>query len=146
MTKYQFKFIFAVFLFTLIGSIFWFLPQDYSFANSANNASMVNKAEQKIDFTLKIDFGDGVISDFDAVTYGSEALFQALERKLLEENIGFNHKSFAGLGEFVTQIGSMKGGDGGKNWRYYVNGVMPQVGVSFYRIKNGDIIEWKFEK
>jgi len=148
MAKDQFKLVFTVFLFTFIGLIFWFLPQDYpSFEKSNNNDAFVsNSVKQEINFTLKIDFGGGLVRDFSAVAYDGETLFQTIERKLSEEKIEFNHKSYGDLGELVTQIGPMKNGDGGKNWRYYVNGVMLQIGVSFYKIKNSDIIEWKFEK
>lgn len=148
MTKDQFKFVFTVFLFTFIGLIFWFLPQNYSsFEKSNNNDAFVsNSTKQEINFTLKVDFGDGLVRDFNAVAYDGETLFYALKRRLSEENIEFDHKSYAGLGELVTQIGPMKNRDNGKDWRYYVNGVMPQIGVSFYKVKNSDIIEWKFEK
>ncbi len=148
MAKDQFKLVFTVFLVTFIGLIFWFLPQNYSSSEKSNNndAFVSNSVKQEVDFTLKIDSGDGLVRDFNAVAYDGETLFSALKRRLSEENIEFGYKSYAGLGELVTRIGPMKNRDNGKDWRYYVNGVMPQIGVSFYKVRNSDIIEWKFEK
>ncbi len=57
----------------------------------------------------------------------------------------FKYEKYTGLGIFITEINEIKGGRGGY-WIYYVNGVRANVGVSNYKIKNGDIISWKYEK
>lgn len=58
--------------------------------------------------------------------------------------ISFGGKNYSGLGFFMTDIGSLHSGSG-KNLLYYINGKGASVGVSFYTLKNGDIIEWKLE-
>ena len=58
--------------------------------------------------------------------------------------IEFAGKNYPGLGFFVTDIGSLHAGNG-KYLLYYVNGKEATVGVSSYRLKNGDIIEWKLK-
>lgn len=50
------------------------------------------------------------------------------------------------FGEYVQSIGTLKGGDGGKYWSFYVNGKMASVGAGSYVAKGGEKIEWKFEK
>jgi hypothetical protein len=57
----------------------------------------------------------------------------------------FKYKEHAGLGVFIEEINGIKGGEG-RYWIYYVNGVLANVGVSNYKINNGDIISWKYEK
>jgi len=57
----------------------------------------------------------------------------------------FKYKEHIGLGVFIEEINGIKGGDG-SYWMYYVNGISANVGVSNYKINNGDIISWKYEK
>jgi hypothetical protein len=49
-------------------------------------------------------------------------------------------------GELVDSIEGHKGGTEGKYWSFYVNGEMAQVGAGSYVQKEGDFIEWKFQK
>lgn len=49
-------------------------------------------------------------------------------------------------GELVDSIEGHKGGTDGKYWSFYVNGEMAQVGAGTYVQKEGDVIEWKFQK
>ena len=49
-------------------------------------------------------------------------------------------------GELVDSIEGHKGGTEGKYWSFYVNGEMAQVGAGAYVQKEGDWIEWKFQK
>lgn len=62
-----------------------------------------------------------------------------------EGRIDFIEKNYTGIGKFIVSINGVSG-DGSRNWIYYVNGIEAQVGVSNYKIKNGDIISWKYEK
>ena len=52
--------------------------------------------------------------------------------------------NFSGLGFFVESINGIKEGNG-YSWIYYINGKKATVGVSTYRLQNGDLIEWKYE-
>lgn len=49
-------------------------------------------------------------------------------------------------GEYVDSIGSLKGGQNGKYWTFYVNNKMSEVGASTYTSKGGEAITWKYEK
>lgn len=60
--------------------------------------------------------------------------------------IDFKSSDYSGMGFFITEINGVKNDPAGKNWLYYVNGQPAQVGVSYYKFKNNDTIEWKYEK
>lgn len=61
-----------------------------------------------------------------------------------EGKITFKDKEYAGLGKFITEINGVVG-NGSKNWIYYVNGEKAELGISSYKIKNGDVIFWHYE-
>ncbi len=58
-------------------------------------------------------------------------------------NFSFNYKEYSGLGIFVEEINGV-GGDG-KYWIYTVNGNEASVGVSKFKLKSGDIINWELK-
>ena len=77
--------------------------------------------------------------------FTSNTLFyDALVREKELGKIEFSGKNYPGLGFFVTDIGTLHAG-AGKDLLYYVNGKEATVGVSAYRLKDSDIIEWKLE-
>jgi hypothetical protein len=57
----------------------------------------------------------------------------------------FKAKYYSGLGFFVNQINGVENANS-KYWTLYVNGNYSMVGTSQYNPKEGDRIEWKFEK
>jgi len=61
-----------------------------------------------------------------------------------ESSFDFKYTEHTGLGIFINEINGKQGGRDGY-WIYYVNGEEAGVGVSNYKIKNGDIISWKYE-
>lgn len=63
-----------------------------------------------------------------------------------QNKIDFQGKNYSDLGFFVEQINGLKNNPLGKNWVYYINGQPAQVGISNYKIKASDVIEWKYEK
>lgn len=58
--------------------------------------------------------------------------------------ITFSGKEYSGLGFFVTELGSLKEGDG-KHLMYYINGKEASVGVSLYIPKVGDVVTWELK-
>jgi hypothetical protein len=70
--------------------------------------------------------------------------YDALLREKNAGKITFSGRNYPGLGFFVTDIGTLHSGDG-KNLLYYINGKEATVGVSLYKLKDGDIIEWKLK-
>ena len=72
--------------------------------------------------------------------------YELMDKLRQEKKIDFQGKDYASLGFFVEQINGIRNNPGGKNWVYYVNGRPAPVGVSNYRVKANDVIEWKYEK
>ena len=61
--------------------------------------------------------------------------------------VSYKTKAFAGLGEFVEAINGVENDDkNGTYWTYYVSGVPATLGVSHYVLRNGDRVEWRFQK
>lgn len=65
--------------------------------------------------------------------------------------VDFKVKNYSSLGFFIDEINGIKNdpaglpAQAGKNWLYYVNGKPAPVGVSYYKLKNNDQVEWKYE-
>ena len=57
--------------------------------------------------------------------------------------IDFKEKTYSGIGKFIEEINGIKNGE--KYWIYYVNGEKATIGVSNYKINEGDIVSWKYE-
>ena len=93
---------------------------------------------------ITIDFGDGSTKTLKIQPDGVKTLFQIMKERFSEEGIELNYETYSGLGEFITQIGSKKNGEGDRYWQFWVNGAYSQVGASSYIVKVGDIIKWKF--
>ena len=73
-----------------------------------------------------------------------------LMKKIKEENtknnlFDFKYTEHTGLGIFINEINGLKGGGDGY-WIYYINGVEAGIGISNYKVNNGDQISWKYEK
>lgn len=63
-----------------------------------------------------------------------------------QKKIDFKDYNYSGMGFFVTEINGIKNNSAGENWLYYVNGKLASIGVSYYKLKNNDTIEWKYEQ
>jgi len=78
-----------------------------------------------------------------------ETVFGVMKKIQKESNkdnlFDFKYTEHPGLGIFINEISGKKGGRDGY-WIYYVNGVEASIGVSNYKIKDGDVISWKYEK
>jgi len=89
----------------------------------------------------------GVLGENFSVPSGTTAfgLLQNIQ-KARPELLKLATKEYAGLGTLVTAMGGKENGQESKYWQYYVNGVQAQVGSDSYVLREGDRIEWKFEK
>ncbi len=63
-----------------------------------------------------------------------------------QKEVQLTTKEYPGLGTLVESIGGKTNGANDEYWQYKVNGVMPQVGADKLEVKNGDVIEWYFDK
>ncbi len=67
-----------------------------------------------------------------------------MDKLKTEGKITFEEKKYSGMGKFIESINGIKN-NGEKNWIYYVNNKKANIGISNYKINNGDIISWKYE-
>ncbi len=110
------------------------------------NPPTTDGVNQEITVALKIDFGDGNISNYDGVRLGQEKTVFSLLKKVAEENnMEFSFKEYPDMGALVESIGNVKN-DFGNNkwWQYWVNGEYANVGASSFQLKNNDSVEWKY--
>jgi hypothetical protein len=61
-----------------------------------------------------------------------------------KQNFSFKSSTYSSMGQFVTEINSIKSTNE-YFWVYYVNDTQANLGVSNYKIKSGDTIQWKLE-
>lgn len=97
--------------------------------------------EEKIKVEMMI---NGV--KYEATVKPGDSAYDLMNELKNENKIDFQGKNYSGLGFFVEEINGIKNNPAGENWIYYVNGQPAQVGVSYYLIKENDVIEWKYEK
>lgn len=72
------------------------------------------------------------------------SIYDFMDKLRTEGKINFKEKTYSGMGKFIEEINGVKNGD--KYWIYYVNNKKANIGVSNYKINNGDIVSWKYEK
>lgn len=59
-------------------------------------------------------------------------------------SLSFKARLYPDLGYFIEEIGGVRNGD--KYWTLYVNGAYSQTGASQTVVRDGDRIEWRYEK
>lgn len=96
----------------------------------------------KTKFNIYID--TKVLEYYVSVKPGSN-IHDAMQKLASTHDFEFSGKNFSGMGFFVESINGMKNSMS-MNWVYYINGSYATVGISGYTLKEGDTIEWKYEK
>ncbi len=94
---------------------------------------------------IQISFVAGSTTYAESVPQGSTA-YDAMAI-LASTTPSFNFKAayYSGLGYFVQEINGIKNSSS-MYWTLYINGAYSTVGASSYVVKNGDTVEWRFEK
>ena len=62
-----------------------------------------------------------------------------------EGSLNFSGRDFPGLGFFVEEMNGRKN-TGGYYWILLINGKKSDLGASQARLKEGDVVEWRYEK
>lgn len=95
---------------------------------------------------LKLDFGNGNVKIFNDIKLGEEKTVFALLKKITQENnMEFSFKEYPDLGAFVESIDNVaNNSENNQWWQYWVNNEYAQLGASLYKLKEGDLIEWKY--
>jgi len=60
-------------------------------------------------------------------------------------DVRFSGQEYEGIGMFINSINGKENADG-NYWFMYVNGTSSQTGASQTIIKDGDVIEWRYQK
>lgn len=90
--------------------------------------------------TLKLDFGDGKIREFNDVRLpGNGSVFDLLFETAEKEGLAVESR-----GSFVTRIGAARNGEGDRYWQYWVNGKYAPVGAKAFILRPADRVEWRF--
>ena len=113
-----------------------------------STADKSQESNQEIAAILKIDFGNGKISNYDGVKLKEEkTVFDLLKKVAVENNLELSFKEYPGSGVFIESIDRMvNDAKNNKWWQYWVNEEYATVGASNYQLKNGDLVEWKYVK
>lgn len=101
----------------------------------------ITPKEEKHPETITFIAGSSTIS---LVIRDGQSLYDALQAPENSGKIFFAGREYPGLGFFATDMGELHQG-GGKNLIYYVNGEMASSGISSYKPKSEDVVEWKLE-
>jgi len=139
--------IFILFIFLAIG---WFLIQNSVNLPKIGQPSVIIEEKQEIQpeivVSLRLDLGERNIKTFNNIQLGEEKTVFALLKKVTQENnLELSFKEYPDLGVFIESIDKMTNDPkNNKWWQYWVNGEYGQVGTSLYKLKNGDIVEWKY--
>lgn len=79
------------------------------------------------------------------LTAGSSAL-DLMEYARQSGQFSFEGREYPGIGFFVDEVAGIKQDPRErKYWIYYINGKKATVGVSSYKLQEGDVISWKYE-
>lgn len=125
------------------------LIQNNDLSNNQAQEEQRDSEETKKTASLMIDFQNGELKIFnDLELTENTSVFDLLKSALEEGGVDFVYKDYGGeLGALVESINGVENNmKDGKYWQYWLNNEYAKVGASVQKIKNGDIIEWKFIK
>ena len=121
-----------------------FLPKaDHSLAETTQSASTKATTGKQLNNPITVRVDD---KNYQAEFASSTTVYDLMNKLKYENKISFSGKEYTGMGMFVDEINGVKNDNlAGKYWIYYINSESAQVGISNYTIKQGDLIEWKYE-
>lgn len=116
--------------------------------NLAKNQNLIitgsiRKVEQKV--LVHIYFPDKTVK-YNVAILNDSTVFSLLESIAQRENFKIESKVYKDMGVLVESINGFKNGADNKYWQYWVNGKLPMIAADKNKMKEGDIVEWKFEK
>lgn len=123
---------------------FW-LGQNQALAPSGGKTALEQNQEAKAN--LIVDSGGGDLKNFSGVALiGDKTVFGLLKAVQANSGLKIGYKDYGGdLGAMIESIGGLANDPKtGTYWQFWVNGEYAKVGASSYRLKTGDIVEWKY--
>jgi len=127
----------------IIGVSVWMFSEIRGGQNLVSNNANIQTSKGEV--SLIINYGEGAVENFKFSIKNGYTAFDALNDAMQKTGKVIKTKKYD-IGVFIESIGGKENEKNGKNWLYYVNGAMPQVAADKYELKNGDLVEFKFEK
>lgn len=115
-------------------------------ATALNEISFTGGENNKVTATISIYFGNGTLWTFSDIETENATIFGFLMEAASKGNFTVESTYYGQYDSmFVDSIASVKNGEDNRYWQYYINGNYGTVGADKQPVKNGDIIEWRFE-
>ncbi|HID24931.1 MAG TPA: DUF4430 domain-containing protein [Thermoplasmata archaeon] len=115
-------------------------------ATALYEISFNGKENNKVTATVSIYFGNGTLWTFPDIETENATVFGFLIEAASKGNFTVESTYYSQYDSmFVDSIASVENGENNKYWQYYINGNYGTLGADRQPVKNGDIIEWRFE-
>ena len=124
----------------LVIFIFYYIGKTYVNLLSPTTPSI--SREEKVVGKITLEIND---VKYESNISGQKTVSDFMDKLKEEGRIDFKEKNYTGMGKFIEEINGIKN-SGEKNWIYYVNDKKSNIGISNYKINQGDIVSWKYEK
>ena len=109
--------------------------------NTLNRQYLLNTKQVFPDINTILEINE---TKYETEIAKNETVYDLMNKLKTEGKINFKEKTYSGMGKFIEEINGIKNGE--KYWIYYVNGEKATIGVSNYKINEGDIVSWRYEK
>ena len=129
------------------------LPEGSAVAQSNGNGSGNNKNSGAVNqeesapanqISVALFVGD---KKYEISVPENSSVYELMEKLQQETDFRFSGKNYPEMGFFVEEINGIKNNPkNSQYWIYYVNNKSANQGISGLKIKQGDIIMWKYEK
>lgn len=139
-----------IFVGILLALLFWSIY--YSLENEVETSLEIQRksqqtlqeiVEKRVLYVIKK--GEGEILQYQIAPVSDSTVFALLEDLSQKKDFKISYKIYPEMGVFVESIDGLENGTDGKYWQYWVNGELPMVAANNSPVKEGDIVEWKFE-
>lgn len=139
-----------IFVGILLSLLFWSIY--YSLENEVETSLEIQRksqqtlqeiVEKRVLYIIKK--GEGEILQCQIAPVSDSTAFSLLEDLSQKKDFEISYKIYPEMGVFVESIDNFENGTDGKYWQYWVNGELPMVAANNFQVKEGDIVEWKFE-
>ena len=140
MLKKEKKGIVIAFLIALLFSGIFFVNFNFKKVEAPLVIKIDNRNSAIIKTVLEIDG-----KKYETKIKEETSVYDFMDKLRSEGKINFKEKNYLGIWQFIEEINGVKG-NGDKSWIYYVNEKKANIGVSNYKLINGDIVSWKYEE
>ncbi len=135
------KLLFLALIFFVAG---FFVGQGYNLPFDSQSQE-IQELGQLTDLTVVIEYSSNDVMEVqNLVATNNQSALDLLSNLAKESDIEIEVKDYGNLGSMVEMIGGKRNGEDNSFWQYWVNGEYSQVGATDYKLKSGDLIEWKF--